>query len=66
MVSASENKLKSQGFEALISSMGLDKAEQFISLILREPLDYIESQKKQCPDKSIEEISKIVMDIYTD
>ncbi len=56
-----DNEIKLQGIEALISSLGEVQAERFISLILKEPFDYTEWQKKLWPDKSIEEISSMAM-----
>ena len=56
-----DNEIKMQGVEALISSLGEVQAERFISLILREPFDYTQWQKKLWKDKSIEEISREAM-----
>lgn len=66
MTAITDNEIKLQGIEALISSLGEVQAERFISLILREPFDYTEWQKKLWPDKSIEEISSMAMDNYND
>jgi len=66
MIAITDNEIKLQGIEALISSLGEVQAERFISLILREPFDYTEWQKKLWPDKSIEEISSMAMDNYRD
>jgi len=63
MISITDNEIKLQGIEALISSLGEVQAERFISLILREPFDYTEWQKKLWLDKSIEEISGMAMRI---
>ncbi len=57
----SDNEIKLQGLDALINSLGEVEAERFISLILRQPFDYTEWQKKLWPDKSIEEISTMAM-----
>jgi hypothetical protein len=65
MIANTDNEIKLQGIEALISSLGEVQAERFISLILREPFDYTEWQKKLWTDKSIEEISKIAMKNYS-
>ena len=64
MTAITDNEIKLQGIEALISSLGEVQAERFISLILKEPFDYTEWQRKLWPDKSIEEISKMAMDNY--
>ena len=57
-----DNEIKIQGVDALIKSLGEVQAERFISLILREPFDYTEWQKKLWTDKSIEDISSMAMD----
>jgi len=56
-----DNEIKRQGLEALISSLGEVQAERFITLILRQPFDYTEWQKKLWSDKSIEELSSQAM-----
>jgi hypothetical protein len=58
----SDNEIKLQGLNALVNSLGEVQAERFISLILREPFDYTEWQKKLWFDKSIEEISNMAME----
>ncbi len=65
MIAITDNEIKSQGIEALISSLGEVQAERFISLILKEPFDYTKWQKKLWPDKSIEEISSMAMKNYS-
>ena len=60
-----DNEIKIQGVDALIKSLGEVQAERFISLILREPFDYTEWQKKLWTDKSIEDISSMAMDYQT-
>jgi hypothetical protein len=62
MSTITDNEIKLQGIEALISSLGEVRAERFISLILKEPFDYTKWQKKLWPDKSVEEISKMAME----
>ena len=64
MIAITDNEIKSQGIEALISSLGEVQAERFISLILKEPFDYTKWQKKLWPNKTIEEISSMAMDGY--
>ena len=56
-----DNEIKLQGIEALISSLGEVQAERFISLILREPFDYTQWQRKLWENKNIEEISSEAM-----
>ena len=60
-VAATDNEIKIQGLDALIQALGEVQAERFISLILREPFNYTEWQKKLWVDKSIEEISSMAM-----
>jgi len=61
MKEITDNEIKIQGVEALISALGEVQAERFISLILKEPFDYTEWQKNLWPGKSIEEISSMAM-----
>lgn len=56
-----DNEIKIQGIDALIKSLGEVEAERFISLILREPFDYTEWQKKLWIGKSVEDISSMAM-----
>ena len=60
-VAITDNEIKLQGIDALIRSLGEVQAERFISLILREPFNYTEWQKKLWIDKSISEISSMAM-----
>lgn len=64
MTEITDNEIKMQGVEALISALGEVQAERFISLILKEPFDYTEWQKNLWPGKSIEEISSMAMKSY--
>ena len=64
MTEITDNEIKIQGVEALISALGEVQAERFISLILKEPFDYTEWQKNLWPGKSIEEISSMAMKSY--
>ncbi len=65
MIANTDNEIKLQGIEALISSLGEVQTERFINLILKEPFDYTEWQKKLWTDKSIEEISDMAMKNYS-
>lgn len=40
-----ETEIKLKGYQTLVDSLGVVEAEQFISLIIREPFDYTEWQK---------------------
>ena len=61
MKTVTDTEIKLQGMEALIASLGEVKAERFISLIMRDPFDYTEWQRKLWDDKSVEEISFMAM-----
>ena len=65
MIVITGNEIKLQGIEVLISSLGEVQAERFINLILREPFDYTQWQKKLWQDKSIEDISRMAMKNYS-
>ena len=54
-------EIKIRGIRALSEAMGHVEDERFISLILREPFDYTEWQKKLWPDQNVEELSKKAM-----
>ncbi|MFZ1492824.1 MAG: hypothetical protein WAU60_05345 [Candidatus Competibacter denitrificans] len=58
-----DTEIKLQGIEALVNALGEVQAERFISLILREPFDYTVWQRKLWPEKSLEEISNLAMQI---
>lgn len=60
-IAITDNEIKIKGLDALIESLGEVQAERFISLILREPFNYTEWQKKLWIDKDIEEISNMAM-----
>jgi hypothetical protein len=57
----SETELRQDGLRALISALGPVEAERFITLILREPFDYTNWQKRLWTEMSVEEISKAAM-----
>ena len=48
--------LRQEGMRILSDNLGLVEAERFISLIIREPFDYIEWQRNLYNDVSIEEL----------
>ncbi|MFZ1324830.1 MAG: hypothetical protein WAT67_02185 [Candidatus Contendobacter sp.] len=58
-----DTEIKLQGIEALVKALGEVQAERFISLILREPFDYTVWQRKLWPEKSLEGISTLAMQI---
>jgi len=60
-----ESVLRKVGMQALIKQLGIVNAERFISLILREPLDYTEWRRDNLfVGMSVEEISKEAMKLY--
>lgn len=46
MINTTDTELRLSGINALIAALGEVQAERFISLILREPFDYTEWQRK--------------------
>mgnify|MGYP006300957253 CR=1 FL=1 len=56
-----DNEIKKQGLKALINYLGDVDAEKFISLMIKEPLDYTEWQKSLWEEKSIEQVSDEAM-----
>ncbi len=51
-----DNEIKSQGIEALISALGEVQTERFISLILKEPFDYTQWQKNYGRIKALKKL----------
>ena len=56
-----DEEVKIEGMEALISKLGDVQAERFISLLLRSPFDYTKWQKKLWIDRNISDISQEAM-----
>jgi len=63
MSTVTDTEVRIKGMEALISALGEVYAEKFITLIMREPFDYTEWQRTLWSDKSVDEISKMAMDL---
>ncbi len=57
-----DTELRVNGLRALVDALGTVEAERFITLILREPFDYTEWQRRLWADKSVEELSKAATD----
>ena len=58
----SEIALRNEGLEVLTKHLGKVNAERFIALIIREPFDYTEWQKRLFTDvSSVEELSTAAM-----
>ena len=56
-----DTEIKIKGIETLIKALGEMNAEHFITLLLREPFDYIIWQRNLWTDKSVEEVSEMAM-----
>lgn len=61
MATLTDTELRVNGITALMAALGEVQAERFISLILREPFDYTQWQRKLWTDKSLEELSAMAM-----
>ncbi len=57
-----DSEVKKKGIELLIKELGEVGAERFITLIIREPFDYTEWQKKLWKGVKVEELSKKAME----
>ncbi len=58
-----DTEIKAKGFHVLAQSLGDVEAERFIALIQREAFDYTSWRQDMDEDMSIEEISRIAMDM---
>ena len=56
--------LRDKGMKVLIDKLGHVEAERFISLMLREPFDYMEWQKNLFDNMSVKELSNLAMNKY--
>jgi len=56
-----DTEIRVEGVRALTCSLGSVEAERFVTLMLREPLDYTRWQKDLFEDRSLEEISEAAM-----
>lgn len=63
MATLTDTEIRVNGLSALITALGEVQAERFISLILREPFDYTQWQRKlwEKPEMSIDELSQQAM-----
>ena len=60
-----DTEVRVQGLRALVDALGAVEAERFITLVLREPLDYTKWQKDLWPDQSVDEISRAATKLRT-
>jgi len=56
-----DTEVRTSGLRALVEALGIVEAERFITLILREPFDYTQSQRQLWADRSVNELSKAAM-----
>ena len=56
-----DTEVRLRGLRALVEALGTVEAERFITLILREPFDYTNWQRRLWADRSVDEISKAAM-----
>jgi hypothetical protein len=59
-----EMTLRNEGMKVLINSLGRVEAERFISLVIREPIDYTEWQRDLFNNLSVKELSNAAMKAY--
>lgn len=57
-----DTEIRIKGIEALIEALGEAYAERFVTLLLREPLDYTRWHRKLWAEKRIEQISQMAME----
>lgn len=56
-----DTEIKLLGVKALTDALGEVNAERFISLMLREPLDYTSWQRKLWQERSVEDVNRSAM-----
>lgn len=61
MGTLTDTEIKLKGMEALITALGEVQAEQFVSLMNREPFDYTQWQQELWQDKGVRELSAMAM-----
>ena len=60
-----DTEVRVQGLRALVDALGAVEAERFITLVLREPLDYTKWQKDLWPGQTVDEISRAATKLRT-
>jgi hypothetical protein len=60
---STDTEVRIRGLRALVDALGTVEAERFITLMLREPLDYTSWQRHLWAEKSVDEISKAAMEL---
>ena len=61
MTAITDSEIRLRGIEALIAALGEVQAERFISLMLREPFDYTQWQRKLWENADLETLSQQAM-----
>ncbi|MEW6355005.1 MAG: hypothetical protein AB1696_01660 [Planctomycetota bacterium] len=60
-----DTELKLKGLKVLTEALGAVETEKFVALMMREPFDYTQWQRKLWPDRTVEEISAEAMKFRT-
>ena len=53
-----EAEIRTQGMQALISSLGLIEAERFLAAVSKDRFDYTQWRRKGLPDMTIDAIAQ--------
>lgn len=56
-------EIKIRGLTVLADTLGHVEAERFVTLMLRDPFDYTEWQKRLWPERNVEDISSSAMEL---
>ena len=56
-----DTEIRTNGLQALVDALGAVEAERFVSLLLREPFDYTEWQRRLWSERSLQELSEAAM-----
>ncbi len=59
---STDTEIRVSGVRILSDGLGAVEAERFIALMLREPFDYTNWQKKLWNEKSVDELSRAAME----
>ena len=57
-----DTEIKKKGFKILIENLGDVDAEKFISLIIKDPLDYTQWQSTLWANQTVDKLSEKAMD----
>lgn len=56
---SSDTELRVRGVQILVEALGAVEAERFITLMLREPFDYTQWQRRLWAQMDVSELSKV-------